>query len=184
MSIVRKKHGLINSVPGGSVLGQVLFVVLLNLLPDEVERSDLFLLPDNRIWYNDTDVLLLQSNISKIYFWLTNSLLHFYPDECYVKVFLTIKSKQQFLSLYFIVDTFWQWMKRWEIKEMCIYIMFDIICIIVEEAPSTTTRRRSLNKGMANSEDKTPQLVINEFPNNQNVLSSLILFFTIDLTLK
>lgn len=67
---------------------------------------------------------------------------------------------------------------------MCIYIMFDIICIIVEEAPSTTTTRTSLNKGMANSEDKTPQLVINEFPNNQNVLSSLILFFTIDLTLK
>lgn len=140
-------------------------------------------MPDNWIWYNDTDVLLQQSNISKIYFWLTNSLLHIYPDGCYVKVFLTIKSKHKYLSLYFIVDTFWQWMKRWEIKEMCIYIMFDIMCIIVEEAPSRW-RRRSLNKGMANSENRTPQLVINEFPNNQNVLSSLILFFTIDLTLK
>lgn len=44
-----QKKAWLNSVPGGSVLGQVLFVVLLNLLPDEVERSDLFLLPDNRI---------------------------------------------------------------------------------------------------------------------------------------
>ena len=51
---------------------------------------------DNKLFrsiYSDSDALLLQGDINKIYSWSTNSLLRFHPDKCY-SINIRNKSKQ------------------------------------------------------------------------------------------
>ena len=43
--------------------------------------------------YSDSDGLLLQGDIDKVYSWSTNSLLRFHPDKCY-SINICSKSKQ------------------------------------------------------------------------------------------
>ena len=82
----------------GSVLGPVLFVAYINTLPDEIESSEIFLFSDDnkpfRSIYSDSDALLLQGDIDKMYSWSTNSLLRFHPDKCYYSINIRNKSKQ------------------------------------------------------------------------------------------
>ena len=80
-------HNIINGPSQGSVLGPVLFIAYINTLPDEIKNSDIFLFADdNKLFrdiYSDSDALLLQGDIEKMYSWSTNSLLHFHLDKCY-----------------------------------------------------------------------------------------------------
>ena len=92
-----KWHEVISGVPQGFVLGHVLFVAYINTLPDEIESSDIFLFADDielfRNMCSDSDALLLQRDINKMYSWSTNWLLRFHPDKCY-SINTCSKSKQ------------------------------------------------------------------------------------------
>ena len=88
---------VISCVPQGSVLGPVLFVAYINTLSDEIESSNIFLFADdNKLFrniYSDSDALILQRDIDKLYSWSTNSLFRFHPDKCY-SINIRSKSKQ------------------------------------------------------------------------------------------
>ena len=75
--VFSKLHNIINGPSQGSVLGPVLFIAYINTLPDEIKNSDIFLFADdNKLFrgiYSDSDALLLQGDIEKMYSWSTNS---------------------------------------------------------------------------------------------------------------
>ena len=85
--VFSKWYDVTSGVTQGSVLGPVLFVAYINTLPVEIESSKIFLFADDnklfRSIYSDSDALLLQGDINKMYSWSTNSLLHFHPDKSY-----------------------------------------------------------------------------------------------------
>ena len=74
--IASGSHDVISSVPHGSVLGLILFVICINTLVDVVQHSDLFLFADDnkllKIIFNDEDTLLLQKNIDSMLSWTLN----------------------------------------------------------------------------------------------------------------
>ena len=82
-----KWYDVASGVPQGSVFGPVLFVAYISTLADKIESSEIFLFADDnklfRSIYSDSDALLLQGDIDKVYSWSTNSLLSFDPDKCY-----------------------------------------------------------------------------------------------------
>ena len=95
--VFSKWYDKTSGIPQGSVLGPVLFVAYINTLPNEIESSEIFLFSDDnkpfRSIYSDSDALLLQGDIDKMYSWSTNSLLRFHPDKCY-SINIRNKSKQ------------------------------------------------------------------------------------------
>ena len=85
--VFSKWYDVTSGVPQGSALSPVLFVAYINTLPDEIESSEIFLFAgDNKLFrsiYSDSNALLLQGDIDKMYSWSANSLLQFHSDKCY-----------------------------------------------------------------------------------------------------
>ena len=73
--VFSKWYDVTSRVPQGSVLGPVLFIAYINTLPDEIESSEILLFADDnklfRSIYSDSDALLLQGDIDKMYSWST-----------------------------------------------------------------------------------------------------------------
>ena len=73
--VFSKWYDVTSCVPQGSVLGPVLFTAYINTLPDEIESSEILLFADDnklfRSIYSDSDALLLQGDIDKMYSWST-----------------------------------------------------------------------------------------------------------------
>ena len=92
-----KWYDVTSSVPQGSVLGPVLFNPYINTLPGEIESSKMFLFADDNKLFrsidSDSDALLLQGDIDKMYSWSTSSLLRFHSGKCY-SINICKKSKQ------------------------------------------------------------------------------------------
>ena len=73
--VFSKWYDVTSRVPQGSVLGPMLFIACINTLPDEIESSEILLFADDnklfRSIYSDSDALLLQGDIDKMYSWST-----------------------------------------------------------------------------------------------------------------
>ena len=80
-------HDVISSVPQGSILGPILFIIYINTLIEVVKYSNLFLFADDnklfKIIQTEQDSSLLQYNIDSMYNWTLNSLLLVHPKKCF-----------------------------------------------------------------------------------------------------
>ena len=76
-----------SGIPQGSVLGPLLFVIYINDLPDVV-NSEAFLFADDtklfRVIENNTDIEILQEDLTNLQEWSDLWLLKFHPDKCKV----------------------------------------------------------------------------------------------------
>lgn len=81
-----------NSVPQGSHLGRLLFLLFINYLP-QISNNDVkvFLLADDAKFYvqrnSINDSITLQNNMLKFSIWTNNSFLHFNIEKCKVVSF-------------------------------------------------------------------------------------------------
>ena len=78
---------VLSGVPQGSVLGPVLFVLMINDLPDSVRALCLLFADDTKLIHrvaSREDALLLQSDIEALEAWSRKWLLTFHPEKCKV----------------------------------------------------------------------------------------------------
>ena len=78
-------HDVISSIPQGSVLGPVLFVVYINILADVVTNSEVYMFADDTKMFkgifDKDDELILQHDLNRIHNWSQDSLMQCHPDK-------------------------------------------------------------------------------------------------------
>ena len=97
MDLFSKWHNVTSGIPQGSELGPVLFVLFIDDLPLNVE-SDVYNFADDTKLYreiaNQSDIEIVQNDISNLFKWSEKWLLRFHPDKCKV-LSITGKRHQQ-----------------------------------------------------------------------------------------
>ena len=87
MDLFSKWHNVTSGIPQGSELGPVLFVLFIDDLPLNVE-SDVYNFADDTKLYreiaNQSDIEIVQNDISNLFKWSEKWLLRFHPDKCKV----------------------------------------------------------------------------------------------------
>ena len=81
---------VLSGVPQGSVLGPVLFLLMINDLPNTVNSHSQLFADDTKILHkvsNDIHSLTLQHDIDSLIDWASTWLLNFHPDKCKVITF-------------------------------------------------------------------------------------------------
>ncbi len=76
-----------SGVPQGSVLGPILFLILINDLPDAVDTAVQIFADDTKIYqpvYHQNDQIKLQENLSKLEDWAETWQMRFHPQKCKV----------------------------------------------------------------------------------------------------
>ena len=84
MDLFSKWHNVTSGIPQGSELGPVLFVLFIDDLPLNVE-SDVYNFADDTKLYreiaNQSDIEIVQNDISNLFKWSEKWLLRFHPDN-------------------------------------------------------------------------------------------------------
>ena len=78
-------HDVTSGIPQGSVIGPLLFVILINDLPDVVDSTVYVFADDTKIFNivkNKGDMNTLQRDLSELTEWSNTWLLKFHPDKC------------------------------------------------------------------------------------------------------
>ena len=92
---------ILSGVPQGSILGPILFVLLINDLSQGISEDTHLALyaDDTKIWRsirNEEDIVQLQKDINNLHMWSINNKMMFHPDKCKV---VTIKHKPSPLAM-------------------------------------------------------------------------------------
>ena len=76
-----------STVPQGTVLGPILFIIYINDLLTEVDSNGLLYADDTKIFRSivtKEDAIKLQGDIDKLERWAKKWLMNFHPQKCHV----------------------------------------------------------------------------------------------------